>query len=143
MKPGSGKAARVEALCFDMDGVLIESRTVIERAWSRSAAHNGVTMTPETIRDRIPGRPGSRAMALLFGRPTHDRQRTIAAEVDARETADGDRVPGVPDLLAKLKRAGVATIDLAPCPQDAATLRLAVGATVVVPPAAAPGATTS
>ena len=108
MKPGSGEAARVEALCFDMDGVLIQSRTVIERAWSRSAAHNGVTLTTETIRDHIHGRPGSHTLAFLFGHLPHDRQRTIKAEVDAyEETADCDLVPGVRDLLVKLKRAGV------------------------------------
>lgn len=89
-----------DAVLFDMDGTLVDSRELVERMWLRWAKRRGVS--PDAI------------MAVAHGRPTYDTMRIVAphiatreeaAALDAEEAAEegGEtQVPGAAALLAAL-----------------------------------------
>ena len=91
---------RCGAILFDLDGVLMDSRVAVERAWERWAAGHGID--PVTV------------LAEAHGRRTIDTIRAIAplldVEAEARlledaESVDFDGVttlPGAADLLHAL-----------------------------------------
>ncbi len=93
---------------FDMDGVLIQSREVIERAWIRVARDYGLTLSAVDIDRHIHGRPGSHTLDVLFGSLPEGERRVVRQRVDSmEETADCDLTAGVEVLLDELKGAGV------------------------------------
>jgi mannitol-1-/sugar-/sorbitol-6-phosphatase len=108
------------ACLFDLDGVLVDSRAVVERVCRRWAEHHG--LDPETV------------IRVAHGRRTSDTVRTLAPQLDqAREVAwldemeltdvDGLRaVPGVRQLLAALPAGAWAVVTS--CGRDLAELRL-------------------
>jgi sugar-phosphatase len=89
-----------DAVLFDMDGTLADSRALVEMMWLRWAERRGVS--PETI------------LAVAHGRPTFDTMRLVAPDIatpgeaaalDAEEAAEegGEiQVPGAAALLAAL-----------------------------------------
>lgn len=89
-----------DAVLFDMDGTLVDSRELVERMWLRWAARRG--LSPETI------------LAVAHGRPTLDTMRLVAPHLATEEEAaaldseealeDGaeTQVPGAAALLAAL-----------------------------------------
>jgi mannitol-1-/sugar-/sorbitol-6-phosphatase len=97
---GSGLQLRASAILFDMDGVLVDSRAVIERVLHRWAAHRGIDST--LVAD------------LPHGQKTSDTIRSVAPHLDLREEvawldAEEERdlggitaVKGAADLLASL-----------------------------------------
>ncbi|WP_394617050.1 HAD family hydrolase [Lentzea sp. JNUCC 0626] len=97
------------AVVFDMDGVLIDSRSVIEFAW-RDAAREylGRDLTEDDVRDHIHGRNGSHTVATLFPDFDAARQREIWAHVDRiEETAPYEAIPGAAEFVLALADAGV------------------------------------
>ena len=94
-----------DAILFDMDGTLVDSRELVERMWLRWAARRGVS--PEAI------------LAVAHGRPTYDTMCIVAPELATREEAaslDAEeaeeaaeqggetQVPGAAALVAALPR---------------------------------------
>ena len=89
-----------QAILFDLDGVLVESRPVVERQWARWAEEHGLD-------------PGE-VIHIAHGKPTIDTVRTVAPQLDAaaeahvieqREIADLEGVQviaGAADLLARI-----------------------------------------
>jgi sugar-phosphatase len=89
-----------QAILFDLDGVLVESRPVVERQWARWAKEHGLD--------------AAEVIHIAHGTPTIDTVRTVAPQLDAaaeastieqREIADLDGVrviPGAADLLARI-----------------------------------------
>jgi mannitol-1-/sugar-/sorbitol-6-phosphatase len=89
-----------DALLFDMDGVLVDSRSVVERTWRRWAARHGLD--------------AEQILRAAHGRRTSDTLKDVAphlavaeevAWLDAAELADYDglvAVPGAVRLLAAL-----------------------------------------
>jgi sugar-phosphatase len=85
------------ALLFDCDGVLVDSRASVERAWRRWAAEQGLD--------------GEAVVAIAHGRRTEDTLRELgvtedlAAEVDrleSAEVADASDVSAYPEAAALL-----------------------------------------
>ncbi len=88
------------AILFDLDGVLVESRPVVERQWAIWAKEQGLD--------------AAEVIHLAHGRPTIDTVRKLTPQLDAaaeaskieqREIADLDGVramPGAADLLARI-----------------------------------------
>lgn len=96
------------AVCFDMDGVLIQSREVIESAWTRVARKYGISVDQAFIDEHIHGRPGGHTLQLLFARFDPQQRVAIKGEVDAIEqVADCALVPGVAELITRLKERAV------------------------------------
>ena len=89
-----------DAVLFDMDGTLVDSRALVEMMWLRWAARRDVS--PEVI------------LAVAHGRPTYDTMRIVAPEIATREEAaalDAEeaaekggemQVPGAAALLAAM-----------------------------------------
>jgi len=89
-----------DAILFDMDGTLVDSRALVEMMWLRWATRRGVS--PEAV------------LAVAHGRPTYDTMRMVAPEIATREEAaalDAEeaaeeggetQVPGAAALLAAL-----------------------------------------
>lgn len=101
-------ALNFSAVCFDMDGVLIQSRAVIERAWTDVAYDYGITVSEEFIHHHIHGRPGEYTLKMLFGEFNTEHRCIIKKQVDAaEESAPCALVPGVAILIAQLQECGV------------------------------------
>jgi sugar-phosphatase len=94
-----------------MDGVIIDSRAVIELAWREAARrHAGQPLSDRDIREHVHGRTGRHTIAALFPGHSEAERQAIWAEVDAmEETARYDPVPGVRELIATLSARQVAT----------------------------------
>ncbi|MGE8147350.1 HAD family hydrolase [Pseudomonas frederiksbergensis] len=91
-----------------MDGVLIQSREVIEFAWTTVARHHGVAVDQAFINDHIHGRPGGHTLQALFGQFDEQKRLMIKQEVDAIEQVSTCAlVPGVATFIARLKACAV------------------------------------
>ena len=89
------------AVLFDMDGVLVDSRTVVERTWRRWAMRHG--MDPTSILKAAHGR---RTQETLQEVAPHLATTEELGWVEAAELADDDglaQVPGAARLLATLQ----------------------------------------
>jgi mannitol-1-/sugar-/sorbitol-6-phosphatase len=113
---------RCQALLFDLDGVLVDSRAVVERTWRRWATERH----PIDV---------AKVMHIAHGRRARDTLRILAPEfandeevawLDATELVDveGLRViPGARELVTSLPRDRWAIVTS--CGRDLARLRLA------------------
>jgi hypothetical protein len=72
-----------EAVLFDMDGTLVDSRALVERTWLRWAARHGVA--PEAILAVAHGRRTLETMALVA---PHLATPEAAASLDREEAED-------------------------------------------------------
>ena len=88
------------AICFDMDGTLVDSTAVVERGWRRFADRHG--LGARSFLGRVHGIRSSDAIATIA--PWLDA-RAEAKRLDAEEAGDVDGlrpVPGAAALLAAL-----------------------------------------
>jgi len=111
---------RCKAFLFDLDGVLVDSRSVVERTWRRWAERHQLDPLP--------------LLQVAHGRRARDTLRMVVpnlatdAEVewlDATELADREALPGVPgakELVTALPRDRWAIVTS--CGRDLARLRL-------------------
>lgn len=96
------------AVLFDMDGVLIDSNAVIERAWHEAAQISGKRLTEDNIVKHIHGQPGPHTIQALFSDlPLANQQRIQAHIIHVENTADYDPIPGVAELILSLHSAGI------------------------------------
>lgn len=96
------------AVCFDMDGVLIQSREVIERAWTTVARQYGVSVDQAFIDEHIHGRPGGYTLKALFAEFDEAQRVAIKREVDSIEQVSNCAlVPGVATLISRLREHAV------------------------------------
>lgn len=66
---------KISAVLFDMDGVLIDSNTVIEKAWTDVGNLYGIPVTDEDIVKHIHGQPGHHTIKALFGHLSIEEQK--------------------------------------------------------------------
>ena len=91
------------AVCFDMDGVLIQSREVIESAWTTVARKYGVEVDQAFVHEHIHGRPGGYTLQALFGQFEERERVAIKQQVDTlEELSDCSLVPGVAAFITLL-----------------------------------------
>jgi mannitol-1-/sugar-/sorbitol-6-phosphatase len=90
-----------DAVLFDMDGTLVDSRAIVERTWLRWAAEHGIA--PEAILAVAHGRRTLETMVLVA---PHLATPEAAARLDAEEAEDEQggetAVPGAIALAAAL-----------------------------------------
>ncbi|QND52888.1 HAD family phosphatase [Phyllobacterium sp. 628] len=99
---------RVSAVLFDMDGVLVDSRAVIERAWREAAQLYERKITEDDIHHHIHGQPGPHTIRTLFhDLPRSDQEKVQAHVIHVENTADYAPIPGVEQTIARLHAAGV------------------------------------
>jgi len=114
-------AAPLAAVCFDMDGTVVDSTAVVERSWRRFAERHG--LDAESFIGSVHGIRTSDAIALVA--PWLDA-RAEAERLDAEEAGDVDGlrpVPGAGPLLAALPDDAWAVVTSAD--RQLATARLA------------------
>ncbi|MEC5318824.1 HAD family phosphatase [Brenneria populi subsp. brevivirga] len=100
---------KLAAVLFDMDGVLIDSRSIIEQAWREAARMYGRQISDEAMRKHIHGHPGPYTIRTLFSDlPLADQQRVQAHIIHVENTADYNPIPGVAPLIASLGEMDVA-----------------------------------
>lgn len=104
----SEETGRVAAVLFDMDGVLIDSNTVIENAWREAAQMYGRQISDAEMIAHIHGQPGPHTIRALFNDlQLADQAKVQAHIIHVENTADYDLIPGVAQLVASLHAAGV------------------------------------
>lgn len=86
-----------EALLFDMDGVLVDSRAVVERTWRRWAARH--VLDPEPILRIAHGRRTSESLRLVYPELAIDEE---VAMLDAAELEDLEGLTAIPGAAALL-----------------------------------------
>jgi len=111
---------RCSAFLFDLDGVLVDSRSIVERTWRRWAERHQIDPAPFL---RIAhGRRARDTLRMVLPRLATD---TEVEWLDAAELADRQAlksVPGAKELLASLPRDRWAIVTS--CGRDLARLRL-------------------
>jgi sugar-phosphatase len=111
---------RCKAFLFDLDGVLVDSRAVVERTWHRWAERHQIDPAPF-----LQIAHGRRAMDTLRMVLPRLATQTEVAWLDATELADREGlkpVPGARELLTSLPRDRWAIVTS--CGRDLARLRL-------------------
>ncbi|MFV0249378.1 MAG: HAD family hydrolase [Tenacibaculum sp.] len=105
------KKARIyefDAVIFDMDGVLIDSRSVIEEAWCFVAKKHGKFLSKQERNHHIHGRTGIQTVAYLFGDLPKIEQKNLWNCVDQiEETANYQEIKGACYFVNSLYNAGV------------------------------------
>jgi phosphoglycolate phosphatase len=96
-----------DAVLFDLDGVLVDSRTAISRCINHALTAHGLAERPASVLHPLIGPPLAAAFAELTGHPSDSplvrscvgSYRTRYAHTSAAETTV---VPGITDALAEL-----------------------------------------
>ncbi|SEO68195.1 sugar-phosphatase [Luteibacter sp. UNC138MFCol5.1] len=129
MRLQSGTVIEAQALLFDMDGTLIDSRVVVEKIWKRWCDENGIDW--HTVLPRLHG-VRMRDSVEMFAKPGMDveavYQRLYREEV---EDVDGIvPIPGAVELLASLPPDAWTIVTSA----DTVLAKARLGAAGIVPP---------
>lgn len=129
MRLQSGTVIEAQALLFDMDGTLIDSRVVVEKIWKRWCDENGIDW--HTVLPRLHG-VRMRDSVEMFAKPGMDveavYQRLYREEV---EDVDGIvPIPGAAELLASLPPDAWTIVTSA----DTVLAKARLGAAGIVPP---------
>lgn len=92
-----------QAIAFDMDGVLIESKKIIEYAWTKIAFDYDVKISEEDIKNYIHGRTGEETLKIIFKNFSLDDKMRIKKLVDSIEEASSyNLVQGIREFIKKL-----------------------------------------
>ncbi|MCX5200693.1 HAD family phosphatase [Streptomyces sp. NBC_00237] len=109
-EPVTESSARyaVDGVVFDMDGVIIDSRPVIENAWREVARRHEVALDPATFEHYVHGRTGAETVRALFPDHSHDQRMALWKEVDQiEEEAAYEAIDGVCAFVRALDGLGV------------------------------------
>ena len=94
-----------DAILFDLDGVLVDSRVPIARSFNAALVANGLPAQPEADLHRFIGPPIHTGFRLMTGR--QDVEALVAAYREryrARMDVETEVVPGMPELLATVDK---------------------------------------
>jgi HAD superfamily hydrolase (TIGR01509 family) len=98
----------VQAVLLDMDGTLVDSDAVVERAWRSWAAEHGVEAA--SVLAVAHGRPPAATVRQVAPWLSPAQARRAAARLDQLEAGDGTDTPALPGahrLLEELRRLGL------------------------------------
>jgi mannitol-1-/sugar-/sorbitol-6-phosphatase len=120
-----GVFSGVEALLFDLDGVLVDSTASIERAWRSWAETSAVAW--ESVLPHVHGRRAVETVSRVFPEMSPERVRAEADAVNALQVLDPriDAVRGARELLATLPARAWAVVTASPADLALARLRYA------------------
>ena len=96
------------AVLFDMDGVLIDSNSVIERAWCEVAQMYDREISNDEMIKHIHGQPGPHTISALFGDlSAADQQKVQDYIIYIENTAIYKPIDGVAELILALHKVGI------------------------------------
>ncbi len=98
----------IKAILFDLDGTLIDSSSVIKRAWN--AFGEKYSIDAQTILQGIQGKPSGESIAFLRPEASRHDIEEDAKWLEEMESVDTDGVialPGAVELLVRLNRENV------------------------------------
>ena len=92
-----------DAVIFDLDGVVIDTKAPIEDFWIKWGAHKGITIDENILHEKIHGRPAQLTLSTVFSHLTNEEKEEIrrAGEQMERDLAY-QLMPGVMDFLQTL-----------------------------------------
>lgn len=99
-----------KAVLFDMDGVVVDSRSVIEMAWREVVRKfDGRELTELEIRTVAHGRTPEQTIETLFPEYGDEQRQEIWSEAARIEmSAPYEAIPGVEDFTERLSSSGIA-----------------------------------
>jgi HAD superfamily hydrolase (TIGR01509 family) len=101
-------STRFSAVLFDMDGVVIQSKPVIENAWRKVAKSHGREISDQEMHELVHGRPGSYTVDALFpGLSAAEKQKVRSLVDSIEERSPCASIGGVEDLIKGLISHGV------------------------------------
>jgi mannitol-1-/sugar-/sorbitol-6-phosphatase len=112
---------RCDALLFDLDGVLVDSRACVERIlreWSRANA-----LAPDRVIRVAHGRRTIETVRIVAPHLDAEREASTLTEIESTATEGVQPIPGARELLNSLPRSRWAVVTSGG--RDVATLRLA------------------
>ncbi len=102
--------AAISAVLFDLDGVLISTERGVISLWQSVLSTHGIVATVDELhRHAIGCAPEHTIEHFLSGTDEATRAAALAAVRSAERSLDFDIVPGAPQLLAALSKAGIPT----------------------------------
>lgn len=88
------------AVLLDLDGVLVESGSTVERSWRRWAVRHG--LAPDLVVRVCHGRPSAETIAAVAGHLDARAEAEALEREQAADTGELTACPGAGDLLAAL-----------------------------------------
>ena len=121
----AGVFLRVEAVLFDLDGVLVDSTASIERAWRSWAESSAVSW--DRVLPHVHGRRAVETICQVFPEMSAERVRAEADAVNALQVRDPQIVAirGALELLAAVPARSWAVVTASPAELALARLRYA------------------
>jgi beta-phosphoglucomutase-like phosphatase (HAD superfamily) len=96
------------AVVFDMDGVVIDTRTPIEAFWHRHAEAHGITISREVMEGRIHGCPAQQTVEGIFSHISKREQEHLLEACEVFENGlEYVAMRGGQSLLRQLKEASI------------------------------------
>ncbi|HML21473.1 MAG TPA: HAD family phosphatase [Aggregatilinea sp.] len=94
----------VEAILFDMDGVVTDTRADVDRTWQAVAQQVGVTLTSDDFDRHVYGCKAETTLAALFPMiPESDWDAVLQPMLDSEAAAQYVPMPGITALLGALR----------------------------------------
>lgn len=101
-------SVKIKGVLIDMDGTLIDSNSIIEKAWCSVANEYNIKVTPEDIKFHIYGRSGQYTLDYLFSELTSNEKLIVKRKVDSiEETANSDLIQGAEQALQYFRSQGL------------------------------------
>ncbi len=96
------------AVVFDMDGVVIDTRTPIEAFWHHHAEAHGISISREVMEGRIHGCPARQTVEGVFGHISKEEREHLLEACETFENGlDYVAMRGIQLLLGQLKDADI------------------------------------
>jgi sugar-phosphatase len=93
----------ITSVLFDLDGVLVDSKKVVERVWVRWAGEHGIPA--DDVLSYVHGRRGLEVISMFAPHLDVEEEAKRICEREAHETADLEAIPGARECVT-LARAG-------------------------------------
>lgn len=100
------KQAGYDAILFDMDGVIIDTKAEVEIFWNEKMDLHGVSIDEDYIEEKLHGRPARFIIAELFPHLTEEERAEMDRECTRYDSMQASYtiIPGVEKILSQLNR---------------------------------------